>query len=171
MPQVSRRKLDKTIESEMFNQFWDSVSRLQTASDVSAFFTDLLTSTEEMMLAKRFMIAILLSRGKKPVEIGFILHVSFSTIGGVASWVKNAKPKTKQVMEEGCLSVRWLYGEVKRATKATVTAYDITGKKFTRSSSGLLAQIFQHEIDHLDGILFTDKTKELKEYQPKPKNK
>ncbi len=79
--------------------------------------------------------------------------------------------KTKQVMEEGCLSVRWLYGEVKRATKATVTAYDITGKKFTRSSSGLLARIFQHEIDHLDGILFTDKTKELKEYQPKPKNK
>jgi len=63
-----------------------------------------------------------------------------------------------------------LYGEVKRASKATVTAYDINGKKFTRSGSGLLAQIFQHEVDHLNGVLFTDKTKEAKEYQPEPKN-
>ena len=79
--------------------------------------------------------------------------------------------KTKVEMEEGCLSVRWLYGQVKRSTKATVTAYDIDGKKFTRSGSGLLAQIFQHEMDHLNGVLFIDKTKEVKEYQPEPKNK
>lgn len=77
--------------------------------------------------------------------------------------------KTKEKMEEGCLSVRWLYGEVKRSTKATITAYDINGKKFTRSGSGLLAQIFQHEMDHLEGILFIEKTKELKEYSPEPK--
>jgi len=77
--------------------------------------------------------------------------------------------KAKQEMEEGCLSVRWLYGEVKRSTKATVTAYDLNGKKFTRSGSGLLAQIFQHEMDHLNGVLFTDKTKAVKEYQPEPK--
>ncbi len=76
--------------------------------------------------------------------------------------------KTKQEMEEGCLSVRWLYGQVKRATKATITAYDVDGKKFTRSGSGLLAQIFQHEVDHLNGILFTEKTKELKEYKFEP---
>lgn len=74
--------------------------------------------------------------------------------------------KEKMTMEEGCLSVRWLYGQVKRATKATVSAYDINGKKFTRSGSGLLAQIFQHEMDHLSGILFIEKTKELKEYKP-----
>jgi peptide deformylase len=76
--------------------------------------------------------------------------------------------KTKQEMEEGCLSVRWLYGEVKRSTKATVTAYDVDGKKFTRSGSGLLAQIFQHEMDHLEGVLFIEKTKEIKEYTPEP---
>ena len=79
--------------------------------------------------------------------------------------------KAKQEVEEGCLSVRWLYGQVKRSAKATVTAYDINGKKFTRSGSGLLAQIFQHEVDHLNGVLFTDKTKELKEYHPEPQNK
>ena len=79
--------------------------------------------------------------------------------------------KAKQETEEGCLSVRWLYGKVRRATKATVTAYDINGKKFARSGSGLLAQIFQHEVDHLNGVLFTEKTKEVKKYKPEPKNK
>ncbi|MFA6253638.1 MAG: peptide deformylase [Candidatus Paceibacterota bacterium] len=77
--------------------------------------------------------------------------------------------KEKMTMEEGCLSVRWLYGEVRRSVKATVTAYDIDGKKFTRSGTGLLAQIFQHETDHLNGVLFIEKTKELKEYKPEVK--
>lgn len=69
-------------------------------------------------------------------------------------------------LPEGCLSVRWLYGEVRRADKATISAYDESGKKFTRGASGLLAQIFQHETDHLDGILFTDKAKNLEEIPP-----
>ena len=99
MAQVSRKKLDKTIESEMFIQFWESISRLKSTSDVSDFFTDILTQTEQTMLTKRFMIAILLGRGKRPIEISQILHVSFSTIGGVASWEKNAKPRTKKIIE------------------------------------------------------------------------
>jgi peptide deformylase len=66
-------------------------------------------------------------------------------------------------LEEGCLSVRPVYGEVKRATNATVRAYDEHGKKFERGGGGLLAHIFQHEIDHLDGILFIDKAKNLHE--------
>jgi len=74
--------------------------------------------------------------------------------------------KTKQEIEEGCLSVRWLYGLVKRSDKATISAYDVDGKKFTRSGSGLVAQIFQHEIDHLNGILFIDKAKKIQEYKP-----
>lgn len=62
---------------------------------------------------------------------------------------------------EGCLSVRWLYGEVARASKATVRAYDETGKVFTRGGSGLMAQIFQHETDHLNGTLFIDSARNL----------
>ena len=69
-------------------------------------------------------------------------------------------------MPEGCLSVRWLYGEVKRSTNATIRAYDEDGKVFTRGGGGLLSQIFQHEIDHLDGIIFTDKAKNLVELKP-----
>jgi peptide deformylase len=60
-------------------------------------------------------------------------------------------------MDEGCLSVRWLYGQVKRHTKVTITAYDENGLRFERAVSGLLAHIFQHETDHLHGVLFIDK--------------
>jgi peptide deformylase len=69
----------------------------------------------------------------------------------------------KKMMDEGCLSVRPLFGKVRRATKATVEAYNEEGKKFTMEGSGLLAHIFQHEIDHLEGILFIDKAKNLRE--------
>ncbi len=71
--------------------------------------------------------------------------------------------KKKQIMDEGCLSVRPFFGKVERAEKATVTAYDEHGKKFTRGATGLLAQIFQHETDHLNGVLFIDKATDLKE--------
>ena len=74
-------------------------------------------------------------------------------------------------MEEGCLSVRYLYGTVARATKATVSAYDENGKKFNKGASGIMAQIFQHEIDHLDGIAFTDKVSPIKLDQAKRKVK
>jgi peptide deformylase len=75
--------------------------------------------------------------------------------------------KEKEWLMEGCLSVRWLYGKTHRSKKATITAYDENGKKFQRGASGLLAQIFQHETDHLKGILFIDHAKEIKEELPK----
>jgi len=71
----------------------------------------------------------------------------------------------KKDLDEGCLSVNGLYGKVPRSTKALIEAYDEYGMKFTRGASGLLAQIFQHEVDHLDGILYTDKASELKELE------
>jgi len=70
--------------------------------------------------------------------------------------------RDKEWVPEGCLSVRWLYGQTFRSKKATITAYDENGKKFVRGASGLLAQIFQHETDHLNGILFIDHAKDIK---------
>jgi len=79
--------------------------------------------------------------------------------------------RKKALVDEGCLSVRYLYGRVKRSDKATITAYDETGKKFIQGASGLLSQIFQHEIDHLNGILFIDKAQDVVEILPeKEKN-
>ncbi|OGI58406.1 hypothetical protein A3F19_01510 [Candidatus Nomurabacteria bacterium RIFCSPHIGHO2_12_FULL_37_29] len=70
--------------------------------------------------------------------------------------------REKTWMPEGCLSVRPLYGKTFRSTKATINAYNENGKKITRGASGLLAQIFQHEVDHLNGILFIDHAKDIK---------
>lgn len=81
----------------------------------------------------------------------------------------NISKKTDH-LEEGCLSVRYWYGTVERARQATVRAYNKHGKEFTLGSSGLLAQIFQHEIDHLNGILFVDKAEDLHEVDPKTLN-
>ncbi len=74
--------------------------------------------------------------------------------------------KKKKSMEEGCLSVRWLYGKVVRHERASIKALDEHGNKVARGASGLLAQIFQHEVDHLDGVLFTDKASDLEDLPP-----
>jgi peptide deformylase len=74
------------------------------------------------------------------------------------------RAKKMIVMQEGCLSVRWIYGKTKRSVAASVEAYDEHGKKFTYGGTGLMAHIFQHEIDHLDGVLFIDHGFDLEEY-------
>lgn len=74
--------------------------------------------------------------------------------------------RDKKLMEEGCLSVRPYYGKVRRSTKVTIEALDENGVKFEMSASGLIAQIFQHETDHLDGVLFIDKAKDVFEMLP-----
>ena len=74
--------------------------------------------------------------------------------------------KSTKMMDEGCLSVRYLYGKVKRSQKAMVEAYNENGKRFTKGGSGILAQIFQHEIDHLNGVLFIDTAVDVQDLPP-----
>lgn len=64
--------------------------------------------------------------------------------------------KKTHVVGEGCLSIPEQYGLVRRSTNVTLEAYDENGVRYTRGAGGLLAQIMQHEHNHLDGILFTD---------------
>ncbi|MEK7134018.1 MAG: peptide deformylase [Patescibacteria group bacterium] len=71
--------------------------------------------------------------------------------------VMSKMSREKGGKHEGCLSIRGKWGIVARAEKATVRAYDEEGKPFARGASGFLAHVFQHEMDHLDGILYTDK--------------
>lgn len=74
--------------------------------------------------------------------------------------------KEKHETEEGCLSVRWKYGKVSRSIKATVKGYNELGEPVERGASGLLAQVFQHETDHLNGILFIDKADDIRDIPP-----
>ena len=64
--------------------------------------------------------------------------------------------------EEGCLSLPGITADVKRAAKAVVTAQDMDGEWIRIEGDGLLARVLQHEIDHLDGILFIDYVRGLK---------
>ncbi len=64
--------------------------------------------------------------------------------------------------EEGCLSVPDIRGEVKRAEKVTVEALNLDGEKVKIEGTDLLARALQHEIDHLNGILFIDHLSRLK---------
>jgi len=66
------------------------------------------------------------------------------------------------VNQEGCLSVPGIYDNVERSESVTVTALDRSGSRFTLNASGLLATCIQHEMDHLDGVLFIDKISALK---------
>lgn len=63
----------------------------------------------------------------------------------------------KVEMEEGCLSIPKVYGIVKRPAKITVEALNLNGEKNKFDAAGMLSRVIQHEIDHLDGILFTSK--------------
>ncbi len=67
----------------------------------------------------------------------------------------------KKDKHEGCLSVRGKWGLVPRAEKLTLRYVDEKGFEQERGASGFLAHIFQHEMDHLEGILYTDKATEL----------
>ncbi len=71
------------------------------------------------------------------------------------------KSAKKETLDEGCLSVPQIFGKIKRHQKVTIQASDEHGNKFIRGATGLLAEIFQHETDHLNGILFIDSAKEL----------
>ena len=78
--------------------------------------------------------------------------------------------RLKKPKHEGCLSIRGKWGEVPRAEKASIRAYDEHGVRFTRGASGFLAHIFQHEMDHLVGVLYTDKATTMYEETHEKKN-
>ena len=67
------------------------------------------------------------------------------------------KRNGSEVLEEGCLSLPDIFGEVRRPERIVVSAYDMAGDEFTYELSGLHARAVQHEYDHLDGVVFTDR--------------
>lgn len=68
----------------------------------------------------------------------------------------------RDTAEEGCLSIPDLYADVTRAATVTIEALDRDGRPFRLEAEGLKARVIQHEIDHLDGILFVDHLSPLK---------
>lgn len=71
--------------------------------------------------------------------------------------------------DEGCLSVPEVYDKIERPKKVKVEALDGTGNPFTEEAEGLLAVCIQHEIDHLNGVLFVDYLSSLKQSRAREK--
>lgn len=69
-------------------------------------------------------------------------------------------------MDEGCLSIPGVYGLVERPAKVTLKGFDANGRPVKIKAWGLLARVFQHEVDHLNGGLFIDKAKQVERVPP-----
>ncbi|MFH1193422.1 MAG: peptide deformylase [bacterium] len=99
--------------------------------------------------------------GLAAVQIGVLKQVILVEIdGNVHAFINPQiirKSWKKIAIEEGCLSVPGKNGFVKRSANVSVLAYDEAGDKVKIKAEGLTAIIFQHEIDHTNGILFIDK--------------
>jgi len=72
------------------------------------------------------------------------------------------RPKGSEESEEGCLSLPGMYGDVTRPKQVRIHAYDVSGNVIQEDASGMLARVLQHELDHLDGVLFFDRMDEMK---------
>ncbi|MED4202635.1 peptide deformylase [Neobacillus mesonae] len=95
-------------------------------------------------------------------QIGLDARVAIVDIDDESGTIEMINPQIlqqegEQTGPEGCLSFPGLYGEVTRPNFVKIEALDRKGRKFTLEAGGFLARAIQHEIDHLDGILFTSK--------------
>jgi peptide deformylase len=75
------------------------------------------------------------------------------------------KSWARELGQEGCLSIPGIFGMVKRHKKVSLTYYNQDGKKIKLTAEGMMARVIQHEVDHLDGILFIDKASAVEKVQ------
>ncbi len=95
----------------------------------------------------------------KPIRL-FVINTKEGPLSIINPTLHNKSFK-KKTAEEGCLSIPGVYGLVKRHEHLTVKGYDKRGKNLKLKVEGLFARVVQHEYDHLEGILFTDKAKKI----------
>lgn len=100
----------------------------------------------------------------KPLKV---IVADISSRGEESELIKLVNPhivhaEGEDVLEEGCLSIPGFSEEVKRATKVVVRGLNEKGKEVEIVAEGLLARVFQHEIDHIEGRLFIDHLSKIK---------
>lgn len=99
-------------------------------------------------------------------QVGILRRLCIVDIGDEDGVIELINPEITehegcQRTQEGCLSCPGVWGYTERPMTVTVKAFDRNGKPFEKTASGLKAKAFCHEIDHLDGILFTEKVVEF----------
>ncbi len=144
----------------------------ERASDVRVFDEDLQLLIDDMVETMRIAPGVGLAAPQIGVSKRVIVvefgHETDENIPKQLYIVVNPeivqKSKKKIMGIEGCLSVPGYAGEVNRAQVVTVLGQDATGKKIKIRADGWLARIFQHEIDHVNGYLYTDQAETI--WQP-----
>lgn len=96
-----------------------------------------------------------LTVGKEPEELRVLVNPEV------------LEPEGKEVEEEGCLSIPGLLDKVERPARVRVRAQDVDGTPFELVAEGWLARAVCHEVDHLDGVLFTDRLRGLRRERAK----
>ncbi len=131
-------------------------------------FKKLLTEMTEALNKEKDGVALAAPQIGKSLRLFIISPLAYEAVNFIGERklifinpVITKKSRDRKLMEEGCLSVRPLYGKVRRSSRVTVEAFDENGEKFKMEATGLIAQIFQHETDHLEGTLFIDKAKDI----------
>jgi len=104
-------------------------------------------------------------------QIGILKRVIVIDIGDEHGLIEMVNPEIveregEQIGPEGCLSIPGLNGIVRRAQRVVVKGQDRNGNPFTVEAEGYLARAFQHEVDHLNGVLFTDIADEVYRVTP-----
>jgi peptide deformylase len=128
----------KEITPEILNLIRDMAETMYTASGVGL-------AAPQVGVSKR----IIIIDGE---EEGLIVLINPTMV----------KSEGEVIEEEGCLSIPGVYSEVKRSSKVTVKALNESGEPIKITKEGLIARALQHEIDHLEGILFVDRIGKVK---------
>jgi peptide deformylase len=171
LAKTAQKKADKTAENPFKGKIhpvvkWPDPVLMKRGEEVTVFDDALKTLVDEMFesmyvaqgiglaapqisLSKRITV-IDVSFKKKPEDKLALINPQVIEAEG------------KQTEEEGCLSLPEIREKVVRAAKVKVRAQDVTGKWFEVEGEELLARALQHEIDHLDGVLFIDRISRLK---------
>lgn len=149
--------------------FGDPVLRKKTkpVREVTPLHRDILSEMAQLMYAQSGI-------GLAASQVGVNESMIVVDIGtGLYKLInpKIAEKKGEQAMEEGCLSVPGICIKVKRARKVVIKAEDQDAQPVTIEAEGLLARVFQHELDHLKGKLIIDYTSLLEKLKLRNKLK
>lgn len=109
-------------------------------------------------------------------QIGILKRAIVVDVGDENGLIELINPEIvstegEQFGAEGCLSIPGYRGDVRRAMTVTVKGLDRNGNELTYTGSELLARAFQHEIDHLNGVLYTDVAERIYEITPEGEEK
>ena len=126
-------------------------------------FKQLILDLEKTMQANKGV-------GLAAVQVGKLIRLTvINTDDGLLPLINPViarKSWRKELGEEGCLSIPGVFGLVKRSLTISVRARDLEGNKIHFKAKGFFARVIQHEVDHLNGVLFIDRAKQLTEGQP-----